>query len=188
MNPFLFTVGCARSGTTLLQRILDVHPELAIVHEPHWIPLFLRDGAGVTPGGAVTAELLPRLLEHKRFRKRFAKVGIARKQLKGLLKTGAPVSYARFVSGLFDLYGQLQGKPLVGDKTPRYVQNMRTLHALWPGARFVHLLRDGRDVCLSAVNWKEKGAALAGRFSTWAEHPVTTAAVWWKSRVRLGRE
>jgi hypothetical protein len=50
------------------------------------------------------------------------------------------------------------------------------------------LIRDGRDVCLSAISWKEKATVLAGRFSTWAEFPVTTAAVWWKWRVRLARE
>jgi hypothetical protein len=188
MNPFLFIVGCARSGTTLLQRVLNAHPQLAIIHETHWIPLFFRERIGLTPGGTVTPELLPHLLKHRRFQKRFGKVGIGRKELKDLLHAGGALSYARFVSGLFDLYGQLQGKPLVGDKTPRYVQNMRTLHALWPGVRFVHMLRDGRDVCLSAINWKEKGAALAARFSTWTEQPVTTAAVWWKWRVRLGRE
>ena len=26
MNPYVFIVGCARSGTTLLQRMVDAHP------------------------------------------------------------------------------------------------------------------------------------------------------------------
>ncbi|HEX5915417.1 MAG TPA: sulfotransferase, partial [Rubrobacter sp.] len=47
--------------------------------------------------------------------------------------------------------------------------------------------RDGRDVCLSILNWKKAERAL-GRFSTWAEDPITTAAVWWEWHVRLGRE
>jgi hypothetical protein len=188
MNPFVFIVGCARSGTTLLQRLLNAHPQLAIIHETHWIPIFFRDRVGLTPEGLVTPELIPRLLEHVRFRKRFGKVGIGPKEMNGLLGAGVPVPFADFVSGLFDLYGRAQGKPLVGDKTPRYVQNMHLLHGLWPQARFLHLIRDGRDVCLSAVNWKERAEALTQRFSTWSRHPVTTAAVWWKWRVRLGRE
>jgi hypothetical protein len=188
MNPFLFIVGCARSGTTLLQRILNAHPQIAIIHETHWIPLFFRDRIGLTTEGRVTTEIVPHLLEHERFRKRFGKAGIGRERLAEVLQAGVPMPYSEFVSRLFDLYGRLQGKPLVGDKTPRYVQNMQSLHALWPGARFLHLIRDGRDVCLSAINWKERSAALASRFSTWREHPVTTAAVWWKWRLRLGRE
>src|SRR3712207_7334880 len=46
---------------------------------------------------------------------------------------------------------------------------------------------DGRDVCLSILNWKKADRAL-GRFSTWGEDQVTTAAVWWEWHVRLGRE
>src|SRR5579883_3512400 len=101
MNPYLFIVGCARSGTTLLQRLLNAHPRLAIIHETHWIPVFFRDRIGLTPEGLITPELIPRLLDHERFRKRFTKVGIGKKELEGLLKSGAAVSFADFVSGLF---------------------------------------------------------------------------------------
>ena len=75
----------------------------------------------------------------------------------------------------------------MGDKTPGYVRRIPTLHALWPEAKFVHIIRDGRDVCLSAINWRKADHAL-GRFSTWTEDPITTAAVWWEWHVRLGRE
>jgi len=37
-NPFLFVVGCPRSGTTLLQRMLDSHPRLAVTNDTHFIP------------------------------------------------------------------------------------------------------------------------------------------------------
>jgi hypothetical protein len=37
----------------------------------------------------------------------------------------------------------------VGDKTPDYGLCMGLLQSMWPGARFVHLFRDGRDVALS---------------------------------------
>jgi hypothetical protein len=36
-NPYLFIVGCARSGTTLMHRIVDAHPLIAITPEMHWI-------------------------------------------------------------------------------------------------------------------------------------------------------
>lgn len=40
MNPYVFFVGCPRSGTTLLRRIGDAHPKLAIVRELHWAGRF----------------------------------------------------------------------------------------------------------------------------------------------------
>jgi sulfotransferase family protein len=183
-NPYLFIVGCPRSGTTLLRRMLDAHSDLAITRETHWIPDFFEKRDGLTPEGRVTRELIPKLLGHSEF----SKLGIAREQLEALIKSNEPPSYATFVTGIFDLYGRLQGKRLVGDKTPGYVRKLRTLHTLWPKARFLHLIRDGRDVCLSAISWKKKTASLAKRFPTWSEDPVSTAAVWWKWNVRLGLE
>jgi sulfotransferase family protein len=183
MNPYLFIVGCPRSGTTLLRRLVDTHPLVAVIDEMRWIASFFERREGLTPEGLVTPELVDRLLAYDRF----ATLEISREQLGRLIDTGDPVPYPNFVTGIFDLYGQAQGKSLVGDKTPRYARRIGTLHALWPHARFVHLVRDGRDVCMSILNWKKADRAL-GRFSTWGEDQVTTAALWWEWHVRLGRE
>jgi hypothetical protein len=64
---------------------------------------------------------------------------------------------------------------------------MALLHELFPEARFVHLIRDGRDVALSAIAWR-RASKLAKRLSTWNTHPVPTAALWWERHVRSGRE
>jgi hypothetical protein len=183
MNPYLFIVGCPRSGTTLLRRLVDTHPLVAVIDEMRWIASFFERREGLTPEGLVTPELVDRLLAYDRF----ATLEISREQLGRLIDTGDSIPYPNFVTGIFDLYGQAQGKSLVGDKTPRYARRIGTLHALWPEARFVHLIRDGRDVCMSILNWKKAERAL-GRFSTWGEDQVSTAALWWEWHVRLGRE
>jgi hypothetical protein len=77
---------------------------------------------------------------------------VGREELERLIDSDEPVSYPSFVSAVFDLYRQRKGKSLVGDKTPSYVLNLPTLHGLWPKAKFVHIIRDGRDVCLSVLN------------------------------------
>src|SRR5262245_30877214 len=182
-NPFVFLVGCPRSGTTLLQRLVDAHAQLAITPETHWIPRYFERRKGLTPEGWVTPKLVRKLLAYHKF----PHLGIGRPELDGLLDTEGPLSYADFVSRLFDLYGKAQGKQLVGDKTPGYARHLPILHALWPRARFVHLIRDGRDVCLSAVSWKKPDTLLAS-LAIWAEDRVTTAALWWEWHVRLGRE
>jgi hypothetical protein len=183
MNPYLFIVGCPRSGTTLLRRLVDTHPLVAVIDEMRWIASFFERREGLTPEGLVTPDLVDRLLAYDRF----ATLEINREQLARLIDTADPVPYPTFVTGIFDLYGQAQGKSLVGDKTPRYARRIGTLHTLWPHAKFVHLIRDGRDVCMSILNWKKADHAL-GRFSTWEVDQVSTAAVWWEWHVRLGRE
>ncbi len=184
-NPYVFIVGCPRSGTALLRRIVNAHPQVAITRESHWIPQWCEEQTGLTPEGPVTPELISRLLGHPRF----ARLHMGQEELLTLMRSGQPMSYACFVTGIFDLYGKAQGKALVGVRTPGYGRRLSTLHALWPTARFVHLIRDGRDVCLSMMGWavahqKQRPATLA----TWKDDPGSTAALWWELNVRLGRQ
>jgi hypothetical protein len=183
VNPFLFVVGCPRSGTTLLQRLLDAHPQLAVIDETRWIDRWFAERKGVTPEGFATRALVSNLFELPRF----VQLGIRREELETLVDGGRSVPYPSFVSGIFDLYGASQGKALVGDKTPRYLRSIPLLHEFFPTAKFVHLIRDGRSTCLSVLNW-QKAAKLARTFPTWNEEPVATAALWWEWQVRLGRE
>src|SRR5258708_27166188 len=140
-NPYVFIVGCPRSGTTLLQRMADAHPQMAITHESQWfdkrwIVEWLDARRGLTPEGFVTPELISRMVEHPKFFR--SKIG--REELFELLGTSQPLSYADFVTRIFDLYGQRKRKALVGNKTPAYLRLLHTLHALSPPPRFVHLI------------------------------------------------
>jgi hypothetical protein len=143
-DPYLFIVGCARSGTTLLRRIVDAHPQIAITPEMHWITRHFKN-----QNRLVTPELVSELTEHKRF----ANFEIPREEFEGLLGSGEPVPYPTFLNRVFGLYRKVKNKPLVGNKTTAYVRSIPTLHALWPEAKFVHLIRDGRDVCLSILKF-----------------------------------
>jgi hypothetical protein len=163
--------------------MVNSHPRIAITPESRWIGEWFEEQRGLTPHGAVTPELVSQLLENPRF----TRLHIGREKLMTLMPDGSPVSYCSFVTGIFDLYGRRKGKALVGNKTPALVRKLGLLHSLWPKARFVHLVRDGRDVCLSVVNWpKAYQADKPGSFSTWVEDPVSTIAFWWELNVRRG--
>jgi hypothetical protein len=179
VNPFVFIVGAPRSGTTLLRRIVDAHPDIAITRETHWITKLLEGDDAFSPDAPVTTELLRRLRAHPKF----TRMDADDPELDRMVRA-APVSYSELVTRIFDRYGEAHGKRLVGDKVPDYVRHLALLHRLWPAARFVHLIRDGRDVSLSMLT-RER---FARRFATWQEDPIATAALSWEQLVRLGRE
>jgi hypothetical protein len=170
----------------MLGRVVDAHPDIAVIHEARFVPGWFVHRRGVTPDGLATRELVERLVEFERF----DQLGVAREDLEGLLATDEAIPYATFVSGLFDLHGRARDKRLVADKTPRYTRNIPTLHELFPTARIVHLVRDGRDVALSVANWKKVRVRgeLVARYRTWTEDPVSTIALWWEREVRLACE
>lgn len=185
-NPYVFIVGCPRSGTTLLQRLVNAHPKIAVTPESHWIPRLYEKPWALTPGGLIERKLIRKLGLHPKF----ARLGIGREELKRLerlSRNGQPLTYSGLVTAILDLYGKAQGKPLVGDKTPDYVRRISILHSLWPEARFIHVIRDGRDVCLSMMEWP-KVHPKPGDFTTWKDDPVSTAAWWWEFNVRRGRD
>jgi hypothetical protein len=182
-NPYLFIVGAARSGTTLVQRLLDAHPMLAVVNETYWVPRKFRERTGLTRDGLVTRALIDQLMASPKFNR----MGLSLDDLTRLMPSDDAITYARYVSSLFDLFATRHGKSLAGDKTPGYVRRMAQLHELFPCARFVHIIRDPRDLCLSMLEWSS-GENTAGQFGTWAEDPVTSTALYWRMSVGLGRQ
>ena len=52
-------------------------------------------------------------------------------------------------------YAEREGKTRYGDKTPGYIREMVRIQRTLPEARFIHIIRDGRDVSLShmRMNW-----------------------------------
>jgi len=183
INPYVFLVGCPRSGTTMLKRMVSAHPTVAITRETHWIPKIFEKRYGMDDAGKVTPRIVEKLFEHHRF----DQMKFRAEKLTKLIENNPGMSYSELVSRIFENYGRRKNKPLVGDKTPSYVRSLPTLVQLWPKARFVHLIRDGRDVCLSMRKWRMASKA-AGSFSTFQSEPVVTTALWWKALVGLGRE
>jgi hypothetical protein len=177
-NPYLFVVGCPRSGTTLLQRMLDHHPQLTVANDTHFIPRAVK---GLPPG--TSPPLTPELIERVCGYRRFGRLGVPDDAVERAA-AGSP-DYRQFVSALYDELASLRGKPFAGEKTPDYARCLPLLHALFPWARTVHIIRDGRDVALSTLEWakEDKGP---GRLALWSEEPVGTCALWWKWQVGTG--
>src|SRR5918992_1143853 len=138
MNPFVFVVGCERSGTTLLRAMLDSHPELAIPPESHFLTKVMRKPYN-------RESFLTMLSEHRRF----ARWELSIEDVSEALDRSHVADNAAAVRALYSTYARITEKRRWGDKTPEYVRNIQGLSSFLPEARFVHLIRDGRDVTLS---------------------------------------
>jgi sulfotransferase family protein len=162
--PF-FIVGNDRSGTTMLRMVLDRGPDAAIPPES----MFLTD---VTLPPEDWQQLMETVWHHPKVRL-WELPGPAPRVPAGLV----PAEAARFVLGApFEAYARKHGKPRWGDKTPHYVHHVDTLLGIWPDARVVVLVRDGRDVALSLKKMP------FGPNNAWA------AAQWWARGIRAGTE
>jgi hypothetical protein len=119
-------VGSARSGTTWMSRLLQLHPDAGGIGEAeswlfHWLaPLWKSAG----PGGLFAAHLEPRQMNDA---------------LRG------------FCDDMFDsaLARDAPSATLFVEKTPAHALCIPMIRALYPDAYCVHLVRDGRDVARS---------------------------------------
>jgi len=157
--------------------MLDRHSQLAVPDESYFVPqLADRHLRSIDPDNFV--DDLRRL-------DTLAEWNVPLEKVRTRLRPGMPVGEA--IGTVYAVYAEEQGKPRWGDKTPMYMQNLRLLERLFPDARFVHLIRDGRDAALSFLAMP-RGIVT----ETWM-HPRTPAdfAAQWRMEVaaarRLGR-
>jgi hypothetical protein len=168
---FPFIVGCWRSGTTLLRLMLDSNPDLAIPNESHFIPQLSARWLHASPTQAPWEAFAEDLVSNDWF----STWGLSENDVRRSLSDVGPGSFPEAMRCIFALYARERGKTRYGDKTPSYIQCMPRLAALFPEGRFIHIVRDGRDVALSIM---ELG---------FGAETLDRAALEWAHRVRRGR-
>jgi hypothetical protein len=163
----VFIGGCSRSGTTLLGAMLGAHPEAVCTPESHFKASVLREHLHATEGVDV-AEAYRLIRRHWRF------------QVWRLAPAPLPeevTSYAGLLSWLVARYGAAHGRPaarLWVDHTPENTTYAAVLRRVFPRARFLHLVRDGKAVAASIMPLD------------WGPNSVVRAAHWWIERVSYG--
>jgi len=148
---FPVVLGCVRSGTTMFRALLDSHPSLAVPPEAYFVAPALvyrsryETGSGSGPRLDLDA-LLADIAEDRSFPDwQLGPAALAEVRAQGL-RTVPDALLA-----LYRAYAHQQGKPRAGDKTPFHLLHIELLASSFPQGRFVHIVRDGRDVVPSIL-------------------------------------
>jgi hypothetical protein len=171
-EPFLFIVGRGRSGTTLLQAMVDSHPLVAIPPESHLVVRIARRRRRYERRGGFDAErFVGDLVSHYGFRR----WDIPADDVRETLRRSPARSVPEATRALYGLYARRHEKTRYGDKTPINVMHLPLLARFLPEARFLHIIRDGRDVALSYLD------------QPFGAETVPEAAFRWRRDVFTGR-
>src|SRR5215207_8125765 len=128
-----FIFGHARSGTTLLMRLLRLHPEVHCNYQAHF---FTRQ------------PLLKSLVNTPEAEEWLSRKSNRWNQGRDL----SPLVVRAAADFIMERDAAKEGKHIVGDKSPSstiHGQAVRDMHALYPDAKLVYIVRDGRDVLVS---------------------------------------
>ncbi|MFQ5462954.1 MAG: sulfotransferase [Phycisphaerae bacterium] len=138
----IFLVGAERSGTTLLRLMLDHHPRIAWLQEFEYAVDFNADG-GQWPKLAPYYQWLD---THRIFQDRAFTIDTS-------------LDYPALVRSFLGQHCERSGKPILGATVHRHFD--RLLH-IWPDSRFIHIVRDPRDVARSNIQMGWAGNTYAG--------------------------
>jgi hypothetical protein len=127
-----FVIGCGRSGTTILGTVLSRHPDVTYLNEPR--DLWIRSLPAADVWSADAA-------------RRGGRLTLGAADATPAVRWRLRRAFARAV--------RRTGRPRLVEKLPINTFRLAFIAAAIPGARFVHLVRDGRAVASSIARWCE---------------------------------
>lgn len=128
-----FIMGHARSGTTILMRLARLHPEVHCNYQAHF---FTR------------APMLKSLVDSPEAADWLSRKSNRWNQGRDL----SPLVMRVAADFIMERDAAREGKHIVGDKSPSssiHGQVVRDTHAVYPDAKLIYIVRDGRDVLIS---------------------------------------
>jgi hypothetical protein len=144
MAPPFFIVGNPRSGTTLLRFILCSHSEIYIPEETGFLVHLQKFDYPALTTGQITSLV--------------RELGQMNYEWQGLVQDEQRFAthhegktLGQVISELYLLKGKLHHATRWGDKGPSYVSSMDTIAQTFPDSQFIHMIRDGRDCCVSSM-------------------------------------
>lgn len=160
-------VGSPRSGTTLLRLMLDAHSELAIPPETGFLTLG-QQLAGT--GDKLRENFFQAIVNYGEPIPSWADFGISKEDFWSALSSIKPFNVAEGFRTFYRLYATQRKKHRWGDKTPIYCKHIDTIRQVLPEARFIHIIRDGRDAALSLRHlWFSPGWEIETQASYWRD-------------------
>lgn len=150
-TPPFFIVGCGRSGTTLLQSLLSAHSRIAVTPETHFMKRAEREGARRRKAPADFDAFWRDLMAWSRFRE----MGVEPAHVLARIEAQGTRDFRTVFAAMLETYGEMTGKPRVGEKTPGHYQYIDMIFDWFPDTRIVAIRRDPRDVVAShlAAPW-----------------------------------
>jgi len=166
-------IGCQRSGTSFLYRVLSEILDIGFGRDN---TLFLRLFRSINQYGDLKQDknlrkLLNDISQSTVFKKRFSGLQINDIDFINSIEIR---EYPDIIRSIYALWALKHGKTSWGGKTPDYTGQIEPLTQLFPDVKIIHIVRDGRDVALSLF-------ALP-----WGPEDAYVAANYWKKRVALG--
>lgn len=158
-------VGSPRSGTTLLRFMLDAHPDIAIPPETGFLTFAPKLRGS---GDKLRENFFRAIVNHPEPVPCWPDFEVPEESFRAALAEINPFTIPDGYRAFYRLYAARFGKSRWGDKTPLYCLGLDAIRRILPEARFIHIIRDGRDAALSLRKmWFSPGWEIETQAAYW---------------------
>jgi len=149
-ETLFFIVGTSRSGSTLLQSMLNTHSKVVIPPETHFFHSYYHLSKVYQDGSSATFR--DRLIDFWYDKKtRMSDLGLEKEMVKRAADSLDLYAPLELFLLQMTLYRQERQKEIIGEKTPRHILHVPEILEAFPNAKIISLFRDPRAAAYSEI-------------------------------------
>ena len=192
-------VGTGRCGSTFFKNMFNLHPDIFVFNETHWIPKMYE----MFGTGHARPEELARILLNTYHITGGLVTQIDKEQIFDLFEGKLEVTISEFCNTIGLAFARNEGKQYWADKTPDYGPWISVIQRLWPECKIIHLIRHGAATAVSMSRHLGYKWLVSAREDSWtpaafnkyydavplSERPMEAfAALWFRRLQRIRNE
>lgn len=150
----LFILGNPRSGTSLFRIMLTSHPNICIPPECGFIQWWFTKYKNWSIHDSSNPIEIAKYIEDLASSKKIETWNLDYTELNQLIITSKPKNYAELSLSVLQQFCDQQNKNAIylGDKNNYYIHHLDVIKQIFPLAKYIAIIRDGRDVACSYKN------------------------------------
>lgn len=156
ISPF-FILGNPRSGTSLFRLMLNSHPHMVIPPESGFLQWWYSKYNNWSLEDSTDEHKVIDYVTDLLSSKKIEDWNLDKETLIKVILTEKPINYLELSTLVYLSYKNNSNLEVlrIGDKNNYFIHHLNTLNRISPKAKYIHLIRDGRDVACSYRNIKQ---------------------------------
>lgn len=154
-DPF-FILANPRSGSSLLRIILDCNSQITVPPECGFLLWWYEKYKDWSISNTLKDDEIDSFVIDIQNSKKFSTWECSTELITSVIKSHKPSNVQELFIAVYRSYEKKRGKSntVVGDKNNYYINNLDQLDDIYKDAKYIHLVRDGRDVAASYLELK----------------------------------
>lgn len=146
-----FIFGNPRSGTSLFRLMLNAHPDILAAPECGFMQWWHKKYSDWSSQDNFNSDLIEQFIADVLSSRKMETWGLTQHLLRDIIIANNPQNYAALAECVYLTKAAVEQRKVthIVDKNNYYINHLSELYTIWPDAKALFIIRDGRDVACS---------------------------------------